>query len=246
MGNHHSQERLDYLPGKKRFIYQRRDIFSFSMDAVLLAKFTKVPKEHGRMVDLCTGNGAIPLLLSLRTKAKIDAVEIQETLYELARKSVVYNRLEEQIHVIHQNILELNGEVQWGSYDVVTCNPPYFAVTSLHSKNNNEKVSYARHEIACTLEDVLRISSRLVKQTGRIALVHRPERLAEIFSLMKKYRLEPKRIQFVHPKRQREANMVLVEGVRGGKSGLKTLPPFFVYGEGHDYTEEFKAHYEGW
>ncbi|ADU28327.1 tRNA1(Val) (adenine(37)-N6)-methyltransferase [Evansella cellulosilytica] len=236
-------ERLDYMPGKQRYIYQRKDIFSFSMDAVLLGKFAKVPKEQGKVIDLCSGNGAIPLMLSVRTEAKIDAVEIQDILCSLAERSVSYNGLEEQINVINKNILHLQDEVEWGTYDLVTCNPPYFPVIALDRINNNEKVSYARHEIACNLEDVIRISSRLVKQTGRLAMVHRPERVVEIITLMTKYQLEPKRIQYVHPKKDREANMVLIEGSRAGKPGIKTLPPFIVYGDGKEFTEEFNKYY---
>ncbi|MBU9713705.1 tRNA1(Val) (adenine(37)-N6)-methyltransferase [Evansella tamaricis] len=246
MESNNSIERLDYMPGKKRYIFQRDDVFSFSIDAVLLARFAKVPSDSGKVIDLCTGNGAIPLLLSLKTKACIDGVEIQNILSELAIKSCIYNGLENQIRIINSNILELYDEVSWGEYDLVTCNPPYFALTSEKGKNVNEKVSFARHEIACTLDDVIRISAKLVKQTGRLSMVHRPERLTEILLTMKKYRLEPKKIQFVHPKQDREANMVLVEGVRSGKTGIRTLPPIFVYGNGKQYTKEFKELYENW
>ncbi|WP_088036631.1 tRNA1(Val) (adenine(37)-N6)-methyltransferase [Evansella clarkii] len=241
-----SEERLDYLPGKKRYIFQRRDIFSFSIDAVLLAGFAKVPGDKGKIIDLCAGNGAVPLQMSLRTKAKIDAVEIQEVLAGLASKSINHNGLDDQINIINKNLLDLENEVSWDSYDLVTCNPPYFKVTSEKGKNDNKMVSYARHEVAATLEDIINISSRLVKQTGRLAMVHRPERMAEIFSVMQKYSLEPKRVQFVYPKSDREANMVLVEAVRGGKSGLRTLPPIIVYGAGNTYTKEFKELYEKW
>ncbi|MDQ0258012.1 tRNA1(Val) A37 N6-methylase TrmN6 [Evansella vedderi] len=240
------QERLDYMPGKKRNIFQRKDIFSFSMDAVLLAKFAYIPKNKGKIIDLCAGNGAIPLMLSIRTDFKIDAVEIQEALCDLMKKSIIYNGLENQINVIHKNILELTDEVSWGTYDLVTCNPPYFPMAASDRHNKNEKLLFARHEYACTLEDVIRISSKLLNFSGRFAMVHRPERIVDIMTLMQKYKLEPKKIQFVYPKKGREANMVLVEGIRGGKPGIKTLYPFFVYGEGQDYTEEFKTHYENW
>ncbi|MDG5789965.1 tRNA1(Val) (adenine(37)-N6)-methyltransferase [Evansella sp. AB-P1] len=241
------QERINYMPGKKRYIFQRNDIFTFSMDAVLLAKFAKVPKEEGKIVDLCAGNGAVPLMLSLRTNAKIDAVEIQKELCDLAEKSVEYNSLEKQISVINQNIMKLSDEVKWGSYDLVTCNPPYYSINSHNRRNNNEKVSIARHELECTLEDVIRISSRLVKQTGRFAIVHRPERLVEIIMCMIKCSLEPKVLQYVYPKRKKEPNMVFIEAVRNGGPGIKTLEPIYVYdNEGHHYTEEFKNHYEQW
>lgn len=243
MTDSYQEERLDYLPGKKRYIYQRKDIFSFSMDAILLSKFATVPKGSGKIIDLCAGNGAIPLMVSLRTSSKIEAVEIQETLYELMKKSVKYNKLEDQITPIHKNILHLSNEVEWGTYHLVTCNPPYFPMNAGGEQNENEKISYARHEIACTLEDIVSISSRLLNFSGRFAMVHRPERVVDILSLMRKYAIEPKRIQYIHPKKGREANIVLVEGIRGGKPGIKTLSPFFVYGEGQHYTEEFQKHY---
>ncbi|MCE7791823.1 tRNA1(Val) (adenine(37)-N6)-methyltransferase [Salipaludibacillus sp. CUR1] len=238
-------ERLDYLPGWERAIYQRPDIFSYSMDAVLLGKFAQLPKSgEGKIMDLCTGTGAVPLIMSQRTRTFIEAVEIQPVLASLAEKSVHENNLADQVRVMEADILELDGLVRWESYDTVTCNPPYFPVTAEKGKNVNNHLSLARHEIACTLDDVIRVSSRLVKQKGRVAIVHRPERLPDIFGTMVKYRLEPKRIQYVHPKSDREANIVLVEAVREGKPGIKTMPPWIVYGEDDTYTREFKEHYE--
>ncbi|WP_310793594.1 tRNA1(Val) (adenine(37)-N6)-methyltransferase [Salipaludibacillus neizhouensis] len=237
-------ERLDYMPGGNRFIYQRKDVFAFSMDAVLLAKFVKVPVPQGKIMDLCAGNGAVPLMMTLRTEAKIDAVEIQELLCNLASKSMVHNGVSNQVRVIHSDILLLKEEVAWETYDVVTCNPPYFPVTSEKGKNKDKPFSLARHEVACTLEDVIHVSSRLVKQKGRVALVHRPERVADVFALMKQYRIEPKRIQYVHPKATKDANMVMVEGVREGNPGITTLPPWIVYDDVNQFTEVFKHHYE--
>lgn len=237
------EERLDYLPGKKRYIFQRKDIFSFSMDAILLSKFATVSKSTRKVIDLCAGNGAIPLMLSLRTNSTIEAVEIQEPLYELMKKSIRYNNLEDQIHPIHKNILHLSNDVEWGTYHLVTCNPPYFPLNAGGEQNENEKVSFARHEIACTLEEIISISSRLLNYSGRLAMVHRPERVVDILTLMRKYAIEPKRIQYIYPKKGREANIVLIEGIRGGKPGIKTLSPFFVYGEGQDYTEDFQKYY---
>lgn len=239
-----NEERIDYMPGGSRLIYQRKDVFAFSMDAVLLAKFARVPGESGRIIDLCAGNGAVPLMMSLRTKAKIDAVEIQELLCDLANKSIDYNDLRNQVRVVHSDILALKEEVGWESYDTVTCNPPYFPVTSPKGKNRNAHFSLARHEVACTLEDVIRLASRLVKQKGKVALVHRPERVADIFAVMKQYRIEPKLVQYVHPKASKEANMVMVEGVREGNPGIKTLPPWIVYNDENEYTKAFKEHYE--
>lgn len=238
------QERLDYMPGGKRTIFQRRDVFSYSMDAVLLAKFVQLPSDKGKIIDLCAGNGAVPLMMTLRTKALIDAVEIQPLLCQLAIKTMIENEVDQQVNVIGADLMALDDQINWESYDTVTCNPPYFPVTSEKGKNENVHMTLARHEVACTLEDVICISSKLVKQKGRVALVHRPERIVEIFAAMKKYRLEPKRIQYVHPKKGKEANMILIEAVREGNPGVKTLPPWVVYDDDQHYTEEFKNHYE--
>ncbi|QKS69627.1 tRNA1(Val) (adenine(37)-N6)-methyltransferase [Paenalkalicoccus suaedae] len=234
--------RLDYLPGRQRVIYQRDDIFAFSIDAVLLARFVTLPAS-GKVVDLCTGTGAIPLLMSLRTKASILGVELQETLAELTKLSVAENKLEEQITVSQQDLNKLT-DVAWGKYDVVTCNPPYFAVTADKGTNENTFKSLARHEIACTLEDVIRVSSRLVKSKGRVALVHRPERLDEIIAYMHTYKLAPKRIQCVHPHKGKDANMLLIEAVRDGGFGAKILPPWVLYQEDGSFTKEFAEHWD--
>ncbi|UJW55978.1 tRNA1(Val) (adenine(37)-N6)-methyltransferase [Bacillus sp. A116_S68] len=238
-------ERLDYLPGLKRQIYQRSDIFSYSMDAILLAKFVTLPKrEESRIIDLCTGTGAVPLVMSLRTRSSIDAVEIQPLLASLSMKSMRHNNIHNQVNVIEADIRELQETVTYGSYHIVTCNPPYFPVTAEKGKNLNEHLSIARHEVMCTLEDVIRAASKLLIAKGIVALVHRPERLVEIVTIMKQYQLEPKRLQYVHPNKNKEANMVLIEAVKEGRPSVKILPPWIVYGEDHTYTKEFKAHYE--
>ncbi|PYZ95450.1 SAM-dependent methyltransferase [Alteribacter lacisalsi] len=247
MKDSQSPERVDHLPGTDMPIIQRKDVFVFSTDAVLLATFASVPKKRGRMIDLCAGNGAVPLMLTLRTNAFIEAVEIQEPLAELARRNVDNNSLNDRIKVIHQNINELDSEVAWGRYDVVTCNPPYFPVSqNKRDISENDRINVARHEIACTFDDVARVASRLVKDRGRFALVHRPERLADILTALRKYQLEPKRMQFVHPKSGKEANMVLVESLKRGRPGVTTLPPIVVYGDDGRYTGEFRELYETW
>lgn len=224
-------ERLDDLmtdSGLK--IIQSRDVFSFSLDAVLLSRFAKVPK-YGRIVDLCSGNGVIPLLLSDRTKASIDAVEIQPRLADMARRSVAINGLSEQIRVIEQDLRVYKQLAGNGVYDAATVNPPYMPVTA-GDKNENEHYAIARHEIHCTLEDVAEACSRLVRPGGKVSMVHRPSRLLDIAETLRKWRLEPKRIQFVHPHAGAEANMILIEAVRDGKPDIKLLPPIMVYENG--------------
>lgn len=233
-------ERLDYLLAEDLRIIQSPSLFAFSLDAVLLAKFAYLPIQKGNIIDLCTGNGVIPLLISTRTKANITGVEIQERLYDMAKRSIEYNKLDHKIQIIHGDLKEMPGKLGYNQFDVVTCNPPYFPVTERTIINESEYFAIARHELYCTLEDVVKVSSQLVKPGGKAAFVHRPDRLLEILEWMKKYKLEPKRLQFVYPKSGKEANTILIEGIKDGKPSLKILPPLFVYQNNGDYTEEVK------
>lgn len=224
-------ERLDDLMTESGLkIIQSREVFSFSLDAVLLSRFASVPK-HGRIVDLCTGNGVIPMLLSDRTNARIDAVEIQPRLADMARRSVELNKLDEQITIIEQDLKLYTKQAGNGVYDAVTVNPPYMPITA-GEQNENQHYAIARHEIHCTLEDVAEACSRLVRPGGKVSMVHRPSRLLDIVETMRKWRLEPKRIQFVHPNANTEANMVLIEAMLDGKPDIKLLPPIMVYENG--------------
>ncbi|MDF2536124.1 MAG: methyltransferase small [Bacillales bacterium] len=234
-------ERLDYLLGEELKIIQSSNVFSFSLDAVLLSNFTYVPKnEKSKIVDLCSGNGVIPLFLSVKTTAKIIGVEIQEKLYDMAKRSVEFNKLEEQIEILNLDLKEAAKTLGSEKYDVVTCNPPYFQTHTKNELNENEHFTIARHEIYCTLEDVVKESSLLLKQGGKVSFVHRPGRLLDLITLMRRYRLEPKRLQFVYPKQEKAANMILVEGIKDGKADLKILPPFIVYTDNNEYTDEMR------
>ncbi len=233
-------ERIDYIGKKELKIIQASDVFPFSLDAILLAKFVHVPIQKGKIIDLCSGTGVIPLILSERTKAHIQAVEIQEKLCHMAERSVRLNQLDDRIEIICQDINRLDVSIANESYDVVTCNPPYFKVTNEKDLKKNEQMAIARHEIFCTLEDVVRTASRLLKQGGKGAFVHRPKRFIELVETMKKYHLEPKRIRFVYPKRGMDANIVLVESMKGGKPDVKILPPLIVYDDNNEYTDEIK------
>jgi tRNA1(Val) A37 N6-methylase TrmN6 len=234
-------ERLDYLLAEDLRIIQSPTVFSFSLDAVLLSRFTYMPIQKGNIIDLCTGNGIIPLILSTRSKGKVIGVEIQERLYDMAVRSIAYNKLEHQLEMIHGDLKDMPKELGFGKFDVVTCNPPYFATPQKDKQNLNEHLAIARHEILCTLEDVIRVSSQLVKQGGKIALVHRPGRLVDIVELMRKYGVEPKRIQFVYPRLGKDANTLLIEGIKGGNSDLKMMPPIFVYNGENEYTNEIRT-----
>jgi tRNA1(Val) A37 N6-methylase TrmN6 len=233
-------ERLDYLLAEELRIIQSPSVFAFSLDAVLLSKFVYVPIQKGNLIDLCSGNGVIPLFLSTRTKGNITGVEIQERLFDMACRSIEYNQLESRIKMIHGDIKEISSQLGQGKFDVVTCNPPYFPTPSQEEINANEHLAYARHEILCTLEDAIKSSSQLVRTGGKVAFVHRPGRLMDIVSLMRKYKLEPKKIQFVYPKQGKEANTLLIEATKNGNPDLKILPPLYVYTDNNEYTDEVK------
>ncbi|MEW9503333.1 tRNA1(Val) (adenine(37)-N6)-methyltransferase [Jeotgalibacillus marinus] len=233
-------ERLDFLLAEDLAIIQSPSVFSFSLDAVLLARFVHVPIQKGSLIDLCSGNGVIPLLLSTRTKGKIVGVEIQERLHDMAIRSIAHNGLEGQLSMIHDDLNKVVPNLGAARHDVVTCNPPYFLTSSMEEKNVNEHFAIARHEIMCTLEDTIKASSQLLKQGGKAAFVHRPGRLLDLVTLMRKYRLEPKRIRFIYPNNGKEANTILIEGIKDGRSDVKILPPLYVHEENGEYTSEIK------
>lgn len=233
-------ERLDYLLAEELRIIQSPSVFSFSLDAVLLSKFAYVPIKRGKIVDLCTGNGAIPLFLSARTKVEIKGIELQARLADMAERSVHYNKLETQIEIIQADVKGISTLIGAEKYDVVTCNPPYFPAHEASEKNLKEHLAIARHEIHLTLDEAVSSASQLLKQGGKAAFVHRPGRLLDIVTAMRANRLEPKRIRFVYPKEGKEANTLLIEGIKDGKPDLKILPPLYVYDGNGEYTEEIR------
>ncbi|MFM1655430.1 tRNA1(Val) (adenine(37)-N6)-methyltransferase [Brevibacillus sp. B_LB10_24] len=237
-------ERIDDLLTHNLRIIQSHEVFCFSMDAVLLSRFASLPKR-GKVMDLCTGNGAIPLIMSTRSpEAVFTGLEIQERLFDMARRSVALNGLEERIKICHGDVKEAPQLFGYGQFDLVTCNPPYMPAASGET-NSRSHFAIARHEILLTLEDVIRVSSQLVKNGGKVALVHRASRLIDILSLMRQYGIEPKRMRLVHPRRDAEPNMVLIEGMRGGKPELRIQPPLIVYEQGEEYCEELYEIYFG-
>lgn len=219
-------------------IYQDPDYFSFSLDSMLLASFATIGYRTNKIVDLCSGNAPIPLYLSLRTKAKIIGVEVQEHSYDLAKKSISVNNLDNQIEMINDNLKDINKKIGFNEYDLVTCNPPYFKVGS-HNINPKDSKAIARHEILATLEDIIIEASNLLKSKGRFAMVHRPDRLIEILELMKKYRIYPKRLRLAYPKINSECNTILIEGIKdGNENGLRILSPLYVYNNDNKWTDE--------
>lgn len=241
--NLNPDERLDDLQRNGYKLIQNTKIFCFGMDAVLLCAFTRVEKGE-EVLDLGTGNGVIPILLKGRTEGKhFTGLEIQDVNVNLARRSVQYNRIEDDVLIVQGDIKEASKIFGGASFDVVTTNPPYMKEN--HGlKNPESHKAIARHEILCTLEDVIREGTKVLKPGGRFNMIHRPHRLVEIIDLMKKYKVEPKRIRMVHPFADKEANMVLIEGIRGAKPMVKIEPPLVIYESAGVYTEEVKNLYQ--
>lgn len=220
------------------YIFQDTEYFKFSLDSVLLANFVTINKKDKKILDIATGNAPIPMLLSFRTKAEIYGVEIQKVIYNLGVISISENNLKSQIKLINDDAKNLINKFDSDTFDVITCNPPYFKTYDDRFKNNNSVKSLARHEDTLKLEDVLIISRKLLKNNGRLALVHRTERFVEILNTMQKYNIEPKRVRFVYSKENKNSNLVLVEGIKNGKPGLKMLPPLIIYDNNGNYTNE--------
>jgi len=221
-------------------IIQRHDMFNFSLDSTLLANFVTINKNVKKIIDLGTGNAPIPLFLSIRTKAKIIGVEIQELSYDLAKRNVEINNLTDQIEILHADLKNINKSLGHHTFDIVTSNPPYFKVTSEANVNKNDYLTIARHEVLVTLEDVVKEASLLLRHGGYFSLVHRPDRLLDIFEVLRKYPLEPKRIRFVYPKVNRECNTVLIEARKSNRGGLKILNPLYIYDSNSEYTLEIR------
>lgn len=235
-------ERIDDLQRKGYKIIQNPEKFCFGMDAVLLSSFAAV-KEGENVLDMGTGTGIIPILLEAKTEGKhFTGLEIQSESAKMAGRSVALNNLCEKIDIVEGDIKEATNIFGKNIFNVVTVNPPY--MNDLHGiKNPDMPKAIARHEVLCTLDDVVREASGVLKQNGRLYMVHRPHRLVEIIQAMKNYKLEPKRIRFVHPYEDKEANMVLIEALKGGKSMVKIEKPLIVYKDVNVYTEELLEMY---
>lgn len=234
-------ERIDDLQMKGLKLIQDTTGFCFGIDAVLLANFAKV-KKGANVCDLGTGTGIIPILIAGKSEAKnIVGVEIQEEVYEMATRSVKLNDLDDRVKIVNADIKTIDTELEVHGYHVVTSNPPYMHEGGI--KNPNDKKMISRHEVKCTLEDVIRAASRLTMPKGKFFMIHRPIRLVDISTLGRKYNLEPKQIQFVHPRAGKAPNLVLVEFVKDGRPELKILDPLYVYGEDGNYTQQIRDIY---
>ena len=236
-----SNERLDDLQNGY-WIIQDPNRFCFGMDAVLLANFAHVKKSE-KVLDMGTGTGIIPILLESRTTdCHFTGLEIQPDSADMAERSVKYNHLEERISIVTGDIKDASNIFGASSFDVITTNPPYM-ISEHGLRNDGDAKTIARHEVLCNLDDILSQSAKLLKQNGRFYMVHRPFRLAEILAKMIEYKIEPKRMQLVYPYVDKEPNMVLIEGYRGGKSRITVEKPFIVYKEKGVYTDDvYKAY----
>ena len=227
----------DLVYYKNLKIVQNKNYFNFSLDSVLLPCFVELLPTTKKILDLCTGNAPVPLILSTKTKSKIYGVELQKNIYDLAIESVKINNIN-NIELINDDIKNLSDYFETDTFDIITCNPPYFKYKNTSILNNNDVKSLARHEISITLNDIIKLSKKLLKNNGSLCMIHRTERLIEIIEEMKKNNIEPKRIRFIYPKKNSDSNLVLIDGRKNGKSGLKLLSPLIIHNEDNSYTDE--------
>lgn len=233
-------ERLDDILGYKNLhIYQNSSYFSFSLDSIILANYANIRLRDKNIVDFCTGNGVVPLILSKRTKAHIYGVEVQEKIADLAKKSVEYNNLDKEITIINQDIKDFSKE-NISKFDLVLCNPPYFKVEDKSSLNESYEKAIARHEVLMDLNILCDCAKKVLKDNGNICIVHRSDRLMEILEVFRKYNLEPKKIKFIHENIKKESTLVLIEAQKLGKVGLKVEEPLILYNLDKSETEEYK------
>lgn len=237
-------ERIDRLIKEGLSIIQNDEVFSFSTDALLLAHFVR-PIKKGRIMDLCSGNGIIPLLLSDKMEVPIEGIEIQSELVDMARRSVALNQLDAQIQIHEGDLRTVNQSMLPSQYDVVTCNPPYFRENQSF-QHLKEPHRIARHEILCTLDDCIRASRHLLKQGGRLYMVHRADRLVDCLVSMRQGGLEPKALWQIYSRPDKPtAVTVVIEAVRGGKPDCKVMPPFYIYQNDGHYSREMTEVYYG-
>ena len=238
-------ERLDRLVREQLDIIQNPAYFAFSVDAILLAYFARVPRRQtARILDLCSGNGVIPLLLSHKTQATIKGVELQAPLVEMAQRSVALNQLDQQITIEQADVVTLAAPDVL--YDVVTCNPPYFSVENKQSQHRLTPHAIARHEVHLRLDQWIAQARRQLKDRGKLFCVYRPDRLDDLMEGLLQAGFGIHRIQFAYGKADQPAKVVLVEAIcQGGRQGVKIEPPIIIYGADNQYTAEMRAIYYG-
>ncbi len=235
-------ETIDDLQLEGLKLIQKKDAFRFGIDAVLLSDFARV-KRNFRVIDLCTGTGIVPfLILGKYNPQEIVGIEIQDEMTEMSNRSVELNKAQDKIKFINRDLKDIEYLKKLGKFDVLTVNPPY-KLNNAGIVNDSDKLAIARHEILCNLEDVIKAARTLLKDNGRIYMVHRPERLIDIITLMRKYKIEPKRIRMVHPNKNKAPNIILIEGQRDGGQFLKWEPSLYVYDDSGNYSDEINKIY---
>lgn len=238
----YEDESIDDLQLNNLKIIQKKYGFKFGIDAVLLSYFANV-KKKSEVIDLCTGTGIVPFLLMGKYAPKrIVGIEIQEEMVEMANRSSKFNKLDDKVKFINADLKDVNKMKELGRFDVLTVNPPY-KLNDSGIINPEDKLAIARHEIKCKLEDVMATARILLKDNGRMFMVHRPDRLVDILTLMRQYKIEPKRIQMVQPSVDKAPNIVLVEGQRDGGTFLKWEKPIYVYDSMGNYSSEINMIY---
>ncbi len=224
-------------------IVQNNEYFNFSLESILIPRFC-ILKKKMKIIDFCTGNAPIPLVLSTLTDSEIIGVEIQKEIYALATESVKINGLEERISILNEDVKKLPDLFETDTFDLITCNPPYFKVNESSNLNDNYIKTVARHEVMLTLNDIFAVSRKLLKNNGSVVMVHRTDRLSEILTLMTNNNLQPKRIRFIYPKEGKESNLVLIDAKKNGKIGVKVLPPLYCHNDDGSYTSEVLKMFE--
>ena len=225
-------------------IIQNPQWFSFSLDSVLLANFVRVSNKM-KIIDFCTGNAPIPLFLSTKTNSPIIGLELQKEVYDLALESVLINDLQDQIKILNLDVDDVDKIYDTDTFDLITCNPPYFKVCERSNINDNKTKAVARHEIRINLETIFNKAKKILKNNGKIAMVHRTDRLIDIIYLMRNNNIEPKRLRFVYPFKDSESNLVLIEGAKNGKPGFKIEPGLVIHNGDGKYTKEIENIFNG-
>ena len=233
-----SNERIDDLEINGYRLIQNPEVFCFGIDAILLAHFAKVKGTNQKILDIGTGTGIIPIVMHANyQKGEYIGIDIQADMVEMANRSVRLNAIEEDVKMLHMDIKAYKEHFDTCAFDIITCNPPYMKGEA-GLKNDHPSKMVARHEIACTLQGIIEASSYLLKYNGKLCMVHRPHRLVEMMTYMKQYKLEPKRLRFIHSKVDKEPTMILIEAVKNAKPELRVQPPLIIYNKDGSYTDE--------
>ena len=225
-------------------IVQETEWFKFSLDSVLLPRFVTLNKNIKNILDIGTANAPIPIILSTRTNAQIYGIEIQKDLFDLACETIKLNNLDGQVTLLNDDVKNINQYFESGFFDVIVSNPPFFKVSENTKKNIDPHKKIARHEVSLNLEEIIKIASKYLKNGGIFAMVHRTDRLIDIIQYLKKYDIEPKKIQLIYPKKGSESNIVLIEGKYKGNSGLKIMPPLIVHNNDGSYSDEVMKYFK--